>query len=325
MERRRLAYEAALLYYMDDQTMEAIAKRMGMSRSTVSRMISTARDEGLVRISLHPPEEPIETTASRLNHIYGINTTIVPVPGAVSEVRRLERVAAVAGSIISEEVTDHSTIGIAWGTTMSAISERLVPKHLSGVTVVQMNGAANAATTGIPYVGEIMGHFATAFRGEVVNFPVPAFFDYADTREALWRERTIEAVRDLTLHADIAVFGVGAFSTPVASHVYSRGYLSDDEVSSLKSDGVVGDICTVLIRSDGSFSDIELNSRASGPTPAQLQRIPRRICAVAGVAKAPALVGALRSGAVTDLVVDDECARIVLQQSEIDSRRGLTY
>ncbi|MDN6486430.1 MAG: MarR family transcriptional regulator, partial [Ancrocorticia sp.] len=62
LERRRLAYEAALLYYMEQQTMESIAKKMGLSRSTVSRLVASARDEGLVRITLHAPQEPAATT-----------------------------------------------------------------------------------------------------------------------------------------------------------------------------------------------------------------------------------------------------------------------
>ena len=315
-ERRGLAYEAALMYYMDNQTMEAIAKRMGMSRSSVSRLIASAREEGLVRISLHPPEEPVETAAARLAAIYGINVTIVPVPSATTEVRRLERVATIAGRFIADAVEDNTTLGIAWGTTLSSVSERLVPKSVSGVRVVQLNGAASPATTGILYVGELLGNFSKAFGAEVLNFPVPAFFDYADTREALWRERSVKAVREAGRSADLVVFGVGAFATPVASHVYSRDYLGEEEMARLQGDGVVGDICTVFIRSDGSFADIELNSRASGPTPDELRKIPRRICVVAGAAKADALLGALRTGAVTDLIVDDECALLVLRESE---------
>ncbi|MGO1590468.1 MAG: sugar-binding transcriptional regulator [Ancrocorticia sp.] len=322
LERRRLAYEAALLYYMEQQTMESIAKKMGLSRSTVSRLVASARDEGLVRITLHAPQEPAATTASKLSQIYGVSVTIVPVSQPTSELRRLERVAAMAGAMISDIVADGATIGVAWGTTLSAVAERLVPKALERATVVQLNGAANPGTSGIPFVGELLGQFSRAYGAKVMAFPVPAFFDYATTRAALWRERSISTVREVGRNADLAVFGVGAFSAPVASHVYAAGYLTNKDMTSLRSDGVVGDVCTVFVRTDGSYSDLEINSRASGPTPAELKKIPRRLCVAAGPAKAQALIGVLRSGAATDLVLDDECAARVLEESEGPWRSG---
>ncbi|MFC2266752.1 MAG: helix-turn-helix domain-containing protein [Peptidiphaga sp.] len=57
-DRRSLAYEAALLYFVEQQTMEAISRKLGVSRSTVSRLLAAAREDGLVRITLHAPEEP---------------------------------------------------------------------------------------------------------------------------------------------------------------------------------------------------------------------------------------------------------------------------
>ena len=38
-------------------------------------------------------------------------------------------------------------------------------------------------------------------------------------------------------------------------------------MAALTADGVVGDVCTVFHREDGSFGDIEINRRATGPTP----------------------------------------------------------
>jgi Transcriptional regulator, contains sigma factor-related N-terminal domain len=312
-ERRSLAYEAAVLYFVEQQTMEAIANKLGISRSTVSRLISSARDDGLVRISLHAPEEPNDSLARRIEEIYGIDVTVVLVSGQSTEIRRLERVAGVAGNLIGDVVEDKMVVGVAWGTTVSTVSERLMPKHLSGVTIVQLNGAANPTTTGLPYVGEILGNFTRSFGAKAFPFPVPAFFDYAKTRDHMWHERSIQVVRDLGRNADVAIFGVGSFTSPLPSHVYAGGYLSSDEVTALRRDNVVGDVCTVLIRADGTYEDIEINTRATGPTPAELARIPRRVCVVAGAGKAPALAAALRSGAVTDLVLDDECAAALLE------------
>ena len=39
---------AASMYYLQDLTMETIAKHLGTSRSTVARMVKHARETGLV-------------------------------------------------------------------------------------------------------------------------------------------------------------------------------------------------------------------------------------------------------------------------------------
>ena len=45
----RAVYEAASMYYAQGETMEVIARHLGVSRSTVSRLLARARAEGVVR------------------------------------------------------------------------------------------------------------------------------------------------------------------------------------------------------------------------------------------------------------------------------------
>ena len=46
---------AAWLYYHQDQTQQQIAKRLGVSRATVVRLLQTAREDGLVEIRVTQP------------------------------------------------------------------------------------------------------------------------------------------------------------------------------------------------------------------------------------------------------------------------------
>lgn len=316
MERQSTAYEAAMMHYIQGETMETIARRLKVSRSTVSRLIKTARDEGLVQITLHPPQEAASNLGSWISERFGIKTHVVPVPFKSNDARRLNAVAQIAGVIISEAMEPNTIIGVAWGNTVSAIADHLAPRQAAGSVVVQLNGAANPSTTGIPYAGAIMEAFGHAHGSTVQHFSVPAFFDYAETREALWRERSIASVRALQGRADVAVFGVGSVSGPNVSLVYSGGYLSPEDLMKIQEDGVVGDVCTVLLRADGTWRDLEVNARASGPTPDELATIPRRICVVSGLDKVTATLAALRAGVVTDLVIDEDTAARLREISE---------
>jgi DNA-binding transcriptional regulator LsrR (DeoR family) len=203
-------------------------------------------------------------------------------------------------------------VGVAWGSTVSAVSRYLVPKTTHNTVFVQLNGAANTRTTGIEYASEILRRFGHAYGALIQQFPVPAFFDDPATKRALWRERSTRRVLSLQGAMDLVVFGVGSREAHVPSHVYSGGYLEQSDHDSLGHDHVVGDVATVFFREDGSSADIELNQRATGPDLATIRRTPRRVCVVAGEAKVVSVRGALAAGLVTDLILDEGTARALL-------------
>lgn len=311
--REEQAHEAASLYYLQGQTMETIARRMDISRSSVSRILGYAREVGLVRISIAPPPGSQTSLAARLYQAFGVNAWVVPVRSADTDLQRLQDVSHVAAERLIDLLEPASTLGIAWGNTTSAIAERLPRVNIPAMTVVQLNGAANPLDTGMDYASGIFSQAAEALGAKTVDFPVPAFFDFPETKAALWRERSIRRVLEVIDSCDVVLFGVGALDASLPSHVYSGGFLDAEELERVRRDGVVGDVCTVLLREDGS-SDMDLNARASGPTPAQLKKVPRRLCAAAGNSKVKPLVGALRSGVVTDLVVDSALASLALER-----------
>ena len=76
--------------------------------------------------------------------------------------------------------------------------------------------------------------------------------------------------------------------------------------------GVVGEVCTVTPWGDGPWEDITRNGRATGLAPRDLRRSPKRICVASDPLRAPAVLGALLLGVVTDLVIDDQTAAAVL-------------
>ena len=315
MERdTELLLRVARMYYIQSETMEAIAHHMGVSRSTVSRLLKEAKDRGLVRVTITDPDRPMTRLAEIFRKNFHVQAHLVNVRPGSSYVLRLEQVAKVAARLLDEIVTDNDVIGVAWGTTVSAVAQHLRPRDLSGVTVVSLNGGANHRTTGLPYVGSILQRFAAAFHGEEQFLALPAFFDNPGTRTAMWAERSTRHMLQVRASCTKAIFGVGGLGADLQSHVYSANYLDDSELACLKSEGVVGDVCTVMLRADGSWRDLPINSRATGMTPAELRTIPRRICVVSGTGQAVPVLGALRAGVATDLVIDEETARAVLHE-----------
>ncbi len=300
------------MYYLQDIKMEAIARHLRTSRSTVSRLLKHARDTGLVEITLRPEGSRAPGMGQSISATFGVATYVVPVPDTTNDIDRLEQVARTSAKLLASWFDSDMVMGIAWGTTLAAVGRCLGHKPTRGSAVVQLNGAANNFTSGVAYTTDLISTFGVAFDAVMHHFPVPAFFDYPETKAAMWRERSVRRVLEMQKRADIALFSVGAIAGAIPSHVYAAGYLDDDDVRSLRTEGVVGDVCTVFLRADGSYRDVAINARATGPTPQELLRVPRRVCVVAGDNKVVPLLAALRSGVVTDLVVDEVTASRLL-------------
>ena len=254
--KSRDALRAAQLYYLQDLTMEAIAHELHTSRSSVSRLLSYARETGLVEVSIHSPVDLLTRIEREIHERYSVVARVVPIADRTSDVDRLERVALWAARILASLVESNMTIGVAWGSTMNALSRNLPAKKTHNTQIVQLNGAANTRTTGLLYSTEILNRFGVAFGADVQQFPVPALFDDPATKEALWRERSILRVLAIQSGMDLAAFGLGAAAASVPSHVYAGGYFDPADYDSLSSANVVGDVATVFYRADGSDDEI---------------------------------------------------------------------
>lgn len=314
-ERNKVMFEVAQQYYLQNFTMDQIAEYQELSRASISRLLKEAREIGLVQIHLNEEFKPKSDLATKLGERFRLKALVVPTSTCDSALGRMQAVAREAGVLLNSLMRDDMVLGVAWGSTVSEVARQLAARPLKNTLVVQLNGAGNARHTGIPYSGAILGQIAEAFNAQMLHFPVPAFFDRASTKEAMWQEESVRSVLKMQRSADVALFGIGAFGGAIPSHVYSGGYFNDAEQRGLRAEGVAGDVCTVFLRENGTYADLEVNKRATGPTPAELARIKRRIAVVSGAHRLSALKGALMTGAVTDLVIDTQLAELLMQSA----------
>lgn len=309
MDKVEDAIRAARMYYYQNMTSEAIAHELNMSRSTVSRLLTFAKKNGLVEIHIVDPSEHPQLLEEKIASHFKIKRVhVVPVPNNGSERDWLERVAQHSAYYLNTVVTSNMILGIAWGTTLSAVSRHLLPKTVHDVQIVQLNGAGNTQTMGIEYASEIIMRFAQNFQAAAHLFPVPTFFDYAETKKALWEERSISRILNLQQRADLLLYSIGAVNAGIPSHVYSGGYLEEKDYTELMKEKIAGDIATVFFRENGSFNGIPLNDRASGPNLAIFQKR-YGICIVSGLKKVRGLNAALQGGLMKELIVDEPTAR----------------
>lgn len=306
------ALKVARMYYHLGLATTEIAKQLDIARPTISRLLSWARSHGLVEFKILDHRQRQLALEARIEDAYAVHEVKVVPSRADSPVAERQRhVAAFTAHYLNGLVTPGATIALAWGATVSLLADKLIPKPLAGLNVVQMNGSGNSGL-GITYAADIVAAFASNYSARAHLMPIPAYFDEPGTKDAMFRERAIQRTKALADKADIAIFSIGA--PDADSYVYKAGYVEDGELAALRADDVVGDIATVFFRSDGSYHDIAMNRRSSGPDLASLAEHPHSICLVAGEKKLDGVRGALRGRFLNTLVIDEPTAEALMAE-----------
>jgi len=114
--------------------------------------------------------------------------------------------------------------------------------------------------------------------------------------------------------AAVLVFSLGAAGAD-SVHVTS-GYLGAEEMAALQAKGAVGDIMGRFIDAQGRIADADLDDRTLGLGLGSLPGRDRSIGVVAGAAKHPVALAALRAHHVNVLITDEATALHALENCD---------
>ncbi|HHY32270.1 MAG TPA: sugar-binding transcriptional regulator [Firmicutes bacterium] len=296
----------ARLYYGDELTQAEIAELLGVSRSVVSRCLSRARARRLVQIEVFDPEEVCRERAEIIRQLFGLrHVVVVPNTEDNDDEEAKRAVSDAAALYLDSIVRDGSIIAVSWGTTMYEVAKRLIPRKLSGVKVVQLNGNARSSRTH-ENAATILMNFAQAYSAEAYSLPVPAVTHSKALSSQLLADPAISLAIDLARRAEIAVFSIGF--PDARSILVESGYVTVQEIAELVARGAVGDVCSRYFGANGEIIDPDLDARTIGIGLSDLRDKAHSIGVAAGAHKARGIVGAARGGYVNTLIVDELAA-----------------
>lgn len=313
VSRDDLVAEVATLYYRDRLDQVAIARRVGVSRSTVSRLLSDALETGVVEIRIHQPLPLVDDLGRALALRFDLrDAQVLDLRGRPEGA--LGRVGRLAGRYLDSILADGDVLAISWGTGVHAVAAGLERVKSRGVEVVQMLGGAGSHDAEVDGT-QLALRMADIFGGRCRYLSAPLVVDDEQVATALLRQRGIRETLAAAAHADVALVGIGAL-VPSKSALLRAGHLTLEGLEQLRRLGAVGDVCGHHFGIDGEMVDAEVGRRVVALNPAAIRAIPRVIGVAAGPEKAEALVGALRARFVNILVTDDATARAVLDLGE---------
>lgn len=314
-KRTDLLIQLAKLYYEQGLTQEEVAKRVGLSRSNISRMLTEARQRGIVEIRIHHPLSTVTSLEAELKNRFRLQNAHVLRSGTRDPDMVLQGIGALAANQLRHLLHDNMILGMGWGTALYKTIHAFRPMPLGKVQVVQMIGGIGAVNPHIDGT-ELARRLAEAIGGKFRYLHAPLIVESAALRDALMQERNVREALGLARQADLVLVGIGSVH-PKVSSLIRAGYLTERELEDIVRAGAVGDICSQHFDIHGHICELELHQRIVGIDLPSLRKV-KCVFAVAGwKEKAPAILGALRGGFVDILVTDDQAAQEVLRLADV--------
>lgn len=309
-EDQFLLAEVAQLYYVRDLTQEQIARRIGVSRSNVSRMLKEARSQGMVEIRIHSPLRTVPDLQEDLVARLGLRECLVLADldrdsGIFETTDTPTQVAALAARYVQENISEGDVIGLGWGRSVYRVVHSRFLRGERDVTVVQAMGSIGGS------ISELDGVATTARLANVLGarahyLHAPALVTDAAVRTGLLRDPHIRKTLEVARRSDTIVASVGTIGREHGQ--YRTGYLNDADLDYIRGQGVVGEVCSIYFALDGSIVPLEMNERSISIGAEELKRIPNRVGVASGPEKPVANIGAARSNLINVLITDEDTA-----------------
>lgn len=303
------AVTASRLYYIDKLSQTAIAKKLNISRPTVSRLLQLAQDQGIVQIKINNPFEQASTLPSQLADKYGLQHVLVADQVGESYEIILNQIGQLCAHYLTKVVQDDDTIGLTWGTTMAAIAKHLQPSDKKNVQTVYLKGTVSNSTRN-NYSSIITQRFNRAFHTQTEILPVPVIFDDQKTRDLVLQDQFIRRIIQKGRDCQIALFTVG--TTRPDAMLFQLGYFNQQQTNFLEKNAV-GDILSQFINKEGQLAAPEIAQRTVSLDLEELKTKRQSILVAGGVSKLPAIHAALIGHYANVLITDLRDAKQLLE------------
>lgn len=302
-------------YYLEDHRQTDIAGMIGLTRSAVSRMLTEAREKGIVEIVVHHPFQFDHELEDKLKSKLGLNHVSVLVFNNHPPYDDLKKQLGKAGSrLLASLIKPGYKIGVAWGTTVQATIEAFDADPIPDSQVVQLVGVLGS--TRHSYSAQtLVERLADKIGGEGMYLYTPFIVENQQTAASLMEDPVVEEAISIGRQCDIALVGIGT-TKPEFCSLYRGDHISLDELNTIQSAGAVGDVCALYYGIEGDLSSIGFHQRRIGASLDGLKNIKTRLAVAGNIEKAEAILGAICGGFINSLVTDNLTAVRVLELAQ---------
>lgn len=315
----RFLMKVADMYYRDELSQDLIAAKLNISRTTVSRALTSAKKAGYIKVVFDFPTESSVEIEKELEKKYRIKEAGVALTDENTDI--IYEVSKTAARYLARVLKNNLIIGLTWGTTMKHWIDAFATEHLGktikakGVQVVPFLGTNSPTSKAndylrLTYSSLLSSNLSEQIRGINYSLPAPMYVNNPELKQLLLQEPEIAMTLQKAKSCHIAFFSIGDLSERSAI-----GCLAKEKahmLKELKKAGGVGEIMGRVFDRNGNTIDSEFNERIIGISLKDLKKIPTRVAIIYDDYKTEATKVALETGLVNVLITSDQIATQLL-------------
>jgi DNA-binding transcriptional regulator LsrR (DeoR family) len=307
-ERRQLV-KIANLYYADGWTQEQIAKKVGVSRPVISKLLQKAKELGIIEVYIKDENAHTVELELKLEKEFRLKDVIVvSTVGYTSEMSR-KAVGQAGAYYLSRNLKDVKRLGISWGTTVAEVVKEYPYERREGIKIIPLEGGMGRQYVEI-HANQLAYELSKKMNSTCSYLYAPAIVETEELKERLLEMHDIEAVLEEGKNVDVALISIG--NPHKGSTLRKMGYLQEDDLNSLRKMGVVGDIASRFF--DKLGAPISQDDKVIGISLEQLKKISTVIAVVEGVYKLESVLSALNGDYLDVLIIDEQTAAALLDE-----------
>jgi DNA-binding transcriptional regulator LsrR (DeoR family) len=307
-QEHHLWAKVAKLYYEEDLTQREIAKKLGFSRVKIHRILRSARDSGIVKISIKPPENVSLDLENKLLTKYDLRDCVIvqDYPPGEDLYRALNRGAA---SWLKDHLRPDSRIGLGLGRTLSHFPDVFEANGELGCTFTEIAGAVSDNSWGLNG-NSIASRMAEICGGRAELFYAPTLVSNLALKEQLIQERSVKKALERARNCDIILQSVGPVDS--SALLYIQGFITENDLEDLRAAGAVGDGLGCYYDIDGKIVPSPTEELMIGLHLTDLLETPWSVLIGGGSEKVDPIYGALKGKYFNVLITNQAAAEQLL-------------
>lgn len=299
-----LSKKSAWLYYVARLNQNEIAKKIGLSKMRVHRLIAYAEKNGFVKTFVEGGFDQTFKYENALKDKYQLKICEV-IPNEDQNSDPAEMLGAAGARFIMNQINENniSEFGIGTGSTISAIAKWL-PKINQKIDFITLNGSLTSHNSIQTETG--INQISYKTNGECYNVGMPLMLVSVEQKKVVENISFIKEIMEKAANTKVKILGVGGLFD--SSQIVRSKIFSAKSIEKLKKAGALGDVAGNFFDKNGGLITIKETQKIFSVNIDSFKKS-TTVLVAGGSEKTAQIRSVLKSGLFKGLITDEETSK----------------